>query len=294
MQGDAGGRDDGGEVGKGPQRKAAPEPPAPPPPSPIITRTLQERGFWSCETIKEKHASKALFLIDGKPLELEDEDAPKRVQGASCRLRVGTEIYVSATVQEGKHQAKQTFKPGESIPIPSGQFAFLITLETVHIPNDAIAWITLRSKNAKFRGLVNVSGFHVDPGYEGKLVFAVYNAGPAIVHVSQGDEWFEIFFADLDRKTDYQPDKGYREIPTELISPISGAFYSFEGLNAKMEEVRDDLDDRVQRLERESGIMRWAVTLVLGGLIAFGVRTCSESDSRRPQPESVESANRTS
>ena len=47
-------------------------------------------------------------------------------------------------------------------------------------------------------GLVNVSGFHVDPGWEGPLIFAVFNGGPSPVTVKRLDELFHIWFADLD------------------------------------------------------------------------------------------------
>jgi dCTP deaminase len=48
-------------------------------------------------------------------------------------------------------------------------------------------------------GLINVSGFHVDPGFYGKLIYAVYNAGPSEIHLSRGTEMFLIWFADLDK-----------------------------------------------------------------------------------------------
>ena len=60
--------------------------------------------------------------------------------------------------------------------IPPGQFGLLITEEVVQVPMDAIAFISIKA-GIKFRGLVNVSGFHADPGFSGKLKFAVYNAG---------------------------------------------------------------------------------------------------------------------
>ena len=63
-----------------------------------------------------------------------------------------------------------------NITIPPGQFALLLTEETVKVPDQAIAFISMKAK-WKFRGLVNVSGFHVDPGFEGRLKFSVYNAG---------------------------------------------------------------------------------------------------------------------
>ena len=58
-----------------------------------------------------------------------------------------------------------------------GQFAFLLTDEIVEVPDSAMALISIKAK-IKWRGLINVSGFHVDPGFKGRLIFSVYNAGP--------------------------------------------------------------------------------------------------------------------
>jgi dUTPase len=73
---------------------------------------------------------------------------------------------------------------GEAFTIPPGQFAFLLTEEVVSVPADALAFISVRART-KFRGLVNVSGFHVDPGYRGQLTFSVFNAGPAPIHLKR-------------------------------------------------------------------------------------------------------------
>ena len=51
-----------------------------------------------------------------------------------------------------------------------------MTKESIEVPLDALGLISIRSKY-KLKGLINVSGFHVDPGFRGSLVFAVYNAG---------------------------------------------------------------------------------------------------------------------
>src|SRR5688500_16928800 len=74
---------------------------------------------------------------------------------------------------------------GESLSIPPGQFAFLLTEEIVEVPTAVIAFISMKT-DLKFRGLVNVSGFHVDPGFKGPLKFAVFNAGPAPIVIKQG------------------------------------------------------------------------------------------------------------
>jgi dCTP deaminase len=222
-------------------------------------------GFWSAATIAAKNTESERL---GKPLIR--EFSKDRLDRASYRLRVGEEIYISPS-SSSDPKTKQLLKERQSCAIPPGQFAFLITEEEVQIPNDVIAFITLRSKATKFRGLVNVSGFHVDPGYKGKLIFAVFNAGPGLIHVSRFDEWFEIFFAHLDRTTDGEK-LGYCGIPSELIMPIAGEFQTLMGLNSKINDTKQELADRIEKIEREHNIVRWSVALILGAIIAFVVR----------------------
>lgn len=84
--------------------------------------------------------------------------------------------------------------------IEPGQFGLLYSAETVHIPDDVIAFISIKA-SIKFKGVVNVSGFHVDPGYQGRLKFSVYNAGTETVGLGVGQPAFLIWFADLDQPT---------------------------------------------------------------------------------------------
>ena len=123
---------------------------------------------------------------------------------AAYTLRVGSEYYVSPTDQasDAKSRSLKSLADGEAFAIPPGQFAYIITHEMVHVPKDALAFISIRAR-VKWRGLVNVSGFHVDPGYRGRLTFAVFNAGPAPIHMRQGEPVFLIWFAQLDRETSF-------------------------------------------------------------------------------------------
>ena len=94
-------------------------------------------------------------------------------------------------------QPKPAYRPARKIIIPPGQFGLLTTCEVVTVPEDTIAFISIRA-GIKFRGLVNVSGFHVDPGYKGHLKFAVYNAGSQPVVLDQKQRVFMIWFSELD------------------------------------------------------------------------------------------------
>ena len=235
----------------------------------IELRQASMRGVWSDRTLHERLSLERLIRDETG----ENAFKWKRVDPAGYRLAMGPEVYISPAKASDKGSVRQLGER-EAVLIPSGQFAFLCTEEIVRVPDDAFCFITLRSKRTKFRGLVNVSGFHADPGYDGRLVFAVFNAGPGDVHLRRGDELFAIMFADLDRPAlnPRSTDEAFHGIPSDLIAPIAGELQSLAGLKENLDEVRDALDERVRSMEREVAILRWAVALILGAFVTLLVR----------------------
>jgi hypothetical protein len=145
-----------------------------------------------------------------------------------------------------------------------------------------------RSEQATSSGAsVNVSGFHVDPNYEGRLIFAVFNAGPGPVHLSRGEECFLIWYADLDQPSQVEKRRGYDNIPSALTGRIAGGLQSFAGLLAKINENDKKLGDRVATVEREQAVLKWAAALAIGALITLGLRECSISRPAGPSPPAV-------
>ena len=228
-------------------------------------------GVWSRQTI-ERRAKDELLIADEGGESLFDE---RRLDPGSYRLAIGREVYISPA--KAKEKASVTLLgEREGFFIPPGQFALLLTEEVVKVPPDSFALIALRTRT-KFKGLVNVSGFHADPGYNGRLIFAVFNAGPGDVHLRQGDELFTISFLSLDATTDRPRKDADRllHIPSEIITPIAGEVQSFAGLKESIDEVQDDLGDRLHAIEREVGILRWALPLLLTLVVGLLVRLFS-------------------
>lgn len=214
--------------------------------------------FWSGETLRKRLPA----LI--KPF------APDRVDCAAYRLSVGPEVYVSPNDQSSDPTTVTVRKlaRGDAFTIPPGQFAFLLTDEVVSVPPDALAFISIRAKT-KFRGLVNVSGFHVDPGYQGQLTFAVFNAGPIPIHLKCGQQIFLIWYASLDCKTAYKKEGDVRTgMDTELITGIAGELESLTGLSTKIKKVEKTLVDRIHAVEKDHASYRNIRAIVLGVVIA--------------------------
>jgi len=221
--------------------------------------TKTDAMFWSGETLRERLA----------PL-IEPFD-PDRVDCAAYTLSVGGEVYVSPNDQAADPTTVTVRKlaPGDAFTVPPGQFAFLLTEEIVAVPADALAFISIRAKT-KFRGLVNVSGFHVDPGYRGQLTFAVFNAGPVPVHLKRGQPIFLIWYASLDRETALKKDgPTHVGIDTDLISGIAGELQSFASLSKKIKDVDKALGDRIHSVEKEQTYYRVIGAIALALVIVW-------------------------
>jgi dCTP deaminase len=136
---------------------------------------------------------------------------------ASYDLQLGEEVLVTPDREPKRLQENQ------ALNIDSGQFAILTTEEVLEIPGDMLGLITIRFRY-KSKGLVNISGFHVDPGFQGRLVFSVYNVGPTTVTLRRGERVFSIFLAEITSPVDYPGDyKGQQNIPMDIIETFAGA-----------------------------------------------------------------------
>ena len=110
------------------------------------------------------------------------------------------------------------------------------------MPDDAIGFLSIRT-DVKFLGLVNISGFHVDPGSNGKIIFAVFNAGPDPVHIRRGDQIFRFWIASLDA-IDEEPRsrRSHDSIPSDIVNRISGDLESLQTLAKRVGSVESRLN----------------------------------------------------
>jgi len=205
-------------------------------------------AFWSDKTLRAKGES------------LVQPYREDRVQHGAYELSVGGEAYITS---EGR---KAKVAPDTPVKIPPGQFGLLITREVVAVPKKAIAFISIRA-GTKFRGLVNVSGFHVDPGYSDRLMFSVYNAGCQDIVLDYDQPVFLIWFADLDEETEkpYPPRAGEaRGISADDIMKIQGEVASPAQLNKQIEELKTELKEKFHITEQSRLYNRSLLTFILG------------------------------
>ncbi len=144
-------------------------------------------AFWSTQRIKSEQQQ----LTD-----LIDPFDANSVQQGAYEMCLSDQVLTTPS-----YSAPPTEIVGNVLMIEPGQFGLLYTTEKVHVPNKVIAFISIKA-SIKLKGLVNISGFHVDPGYHGRLKFSVYNAGTETVPLEIGKPTFLIWFADLDQATE--------------------------------------------------------------------------------------------
>jgi dCTP deaminase len=129
----------------------------------------------------------------------------KNVQQASYDLRLGAESYiVGSDTPLYLSKDKQ-----EHLTIAPGQF-----------------------------GLVNISGFHVDPTHKGRLVFAVNNVGPSDVRLRLMEPTFTIFFARVQGSIGDARDPFPDRLPLQYVQNLGGSSVTLSKLQKELEDLK--------------------------------------------------------
>lgn len=196
----------------------------------------------------EKHSEKERLPIFFNDLEFSN------LREANYDLRLGGDVYVTT---EGLPKKLNQIGADATISIEPGEFGILMTYEYIAVPQDLMGLISIRFRY-KEMGLVNISGFHVNPGFCGRILFAVYNAGPSKVVLRYKEPVFMIMFDKLKSPVREIKESIFRKmdnIPVRIISTLGGPSVSVRGL-----------DERVRRIETIFPVL---ITILVGLLIAM-------------------------
>lgn len=201
-----------------------------------------------------------------------------RIKNAAYELSLGGEVYLTDS-KSGKVELLNESNRG--IDINPGQFALLLTKEKIKIPKNKIAFISIKA-SVKLKGLVNVSGFHVDPGFDDHLIFSVYNAGPSPILMTIGEPYFPIWFAEL--TTELNDDEAYNKnnnhfnklthIPPTYIEFLKrGELASPKAILDKVKEVETSLNEKIIQSNEKKERNDWLYKILIGLLIAIALKT---------------------
>lgn len=199
-----------------------------------------------------------------------DKYQESRLKNASYELALGSQVFLTDSEPQKRTTLNSTNQPVEIRP---GQFALLLTDEIIEIPLDKIGFISVKFTE-KIKGLINVSGFHVDPGFKGKLIFSVYNAGPNSIMMDQGTPYFLLWIADLSEKAEEYHGKhqGQNEIPARLIEQLQGSLASPNAIVKKIDELENSINNSIKDVERKKIRNEYLMTLIIGLLVTIGIK----------------------
>ncbi|WP_343486276.1 deoxycytidine triphosphate deaminase [Allomuricauda sp. d1] len=221
----------------------------------------------------------------------------QNIKHASYELLLGDEIYAnndSTKTILNENNSQFELKPG--------QFALLMTKETLNIPTGFIGFISLKF-GFKKRGLVNISGFHVDPGFKGRLKFSVYNAGSKSIILQRGKPYFMIWLSELTSKLskeeaygDENEHQDQNQITPDDIMTIHGEIaspnellYKINSLDSKIELVGSEVKSKKER-------NWWGIRIIIGILIGIALKVfwdwCQYKNGYQDAMEKVETDNR--
>jgi dCTP deaminase len=197
-------------------------------------------SFLSSESVKKKFNSRITPFDVG------------RVEHGAYEMALGRWAFTTDSDHSDliKPKHKQIIKPG--------QMALLLTEEEIKMPSDMVGFISIKA-GVKFRGLINISGFHVDPGFCGHLKFSVYNAGSDKIYLERQDPTFLICFGYLDRETSDTYDGthgGSNYLTSKDVEKINGEIPS-----------PSNLDKRVRKLENRLDTYFWLAVTVFSGIV---------------------------
>lgn len=162
--------------------------------------------------------------------------------------------YCSTTTNSKVLQAKDN-----QIVIEPGEFYFLESSEILKIPDNLMAFISIKSK-VKFKGLINISGFHVDPNFQGKLVFSVLNVGTSPINLTTKEPLFQIWFAELTSGTNYH---GHHQ----NLAGVNGDFlnkYMISNNNAYPADLQKQINKLETKLSTTIVYAAILITLISG------------------------------
>lgn len=210
--------------------------------------------------------------------DISDDELSNIYQGWSYDLRLGEDSYITSDEYPNKLNEINPY-----LIIKPGDFALLITYESINLDNNTMAFISVRFKYKK-QGLINISGFHVDPNYNDKIIFSVYNAGPSDIILKYKESVFMIFFQTLENnfsgiekcenkycniekinekcKKGVARSEGHKGIPISYISEIKGQSVS-------LAENRQKIDIMEKQLKIYAGLVGSVIIALLSIIVAL-------------------------
>lgn len=193
-----------------------------------------------------------------------DHFKPRMCKGASYDLILGDEYYIfdPKKCSSTKFKAKP-LEINESLKIPPGEVCYAITYESLLMPNDLTAILSLPMGLIK-KGLMLTKQPPIDQGYRGKIVCMLYNLSANEVSIKRGDKILTIEFIKLNQPTDIHYEGSYQGLQSLsgfLEEPITSGLHQ---LRLETERTYTDFMKRMPLILQGIVIIIAFITLLKG------------------------------
>jgi dCTP deaminase len=140
-----------------------------------------------------------------------------------------------------------------NLAVKPGELVYVMSEETVELPNDIRADLSLKRKISHL-GIMVLGGSSIDPGYKGKLIFALYNLSTRPFPLQTGNKLIAAQFYRLSPEeqppsTSIPPESLFT-FPNDLVQLM--AVYepaTIEGLRQTVGELTRNLDELKRQIE---------------------------------------------
>jgi deoxycytidine triphosphate deaminase len=114
-------------------------------------------------------------------------------------------------------------KQGSELVVSPGEMVFVMSKETLTLPQNVFSQLSTRRKMTEF-GIITLGGLAIDPGYNGKLLFGLYNISSENFKLVPDAKLVGAVFHELEDDellADYTPPKAIDGYSSTLIEKVS-------------------------------------------------------------------------
>jgi len=159
------------------------------------------------------------------------------------------------TAESGRPQDIDQSK--ETSIIKPGEIAFVMTEETLDLPDDIYCQLSTKRK-LSLDGIVILGGLIIDPNYKGKLIFGLYNLSSRNYPLLPGRKLVAGVFYKVDKKSDKLPEP-INNFPDELIksvvdtkpNSISAVNTTINNMNNAINDLRVEIQEIKKNLDHD-------------------------------------------
>jgi len=160
------------------------------------------------------------------------------------------------TAESGRPQDIDQAK--EYSVIKPGEIAFVMTEESLDLPNDIYCQLSTKRK-LSLDGIVILGGLIIDPNYKGRLIFGLYNLSSRNYPLLPGRKLVAGVFYKVNKKTDKRPEP-INNFPDDLIkavvdtkpNSISAVNTVIGNMNTAINELRVEMQEIKKNLDRDN------------------------------------------